>query len=334
MFPVIKMGETRDVLDGSYYTYATNSARTKFAVAAFFEDTAPLAASPYVLAETAYATDYSGRQLASKGDPTIAILTESGANGPLPIEMANASGTVIDLWTTSKTGLSLALSSTSVFSGTGELIGTVQSLVSGGSFDPPAKCPTGFVPVPGNAELGQPGFCVAKYEMSYADADAPDSTGGGTDWNTMHYVGTSKTIVSMANKYPIADITQPQAIDACQRAGYHLVTNREWLTVARDAESVGDNRSSGIVGNGGMFRGITGEGNGASSLGCDTASSTEKGPRAYVARAGMNTGKFGTAKQADCDSKRYHRLSNGSVVYDLAGNVWEHVNKMDTIDGI
>jgi hypothetical protein len=29
----------------------------------------------------------------------------------------------------------------------------------------PTTCPTGFIPVPGNTDFMQPGFCVAKYEM-------------------------------------------------------------------------------------------------------------------------------------------------------------------------
>jgi hypothetical protein len=41
----------------------------------------------------------------------------------------------------------------------------------------PTTCPTGFIPVPGNTDFMQPGFCVAKYEMSYSDAIIPDSTG-------------------------------------------------------------------------------------------------------------------------------------------------------------
>lgn len=51
--------------------------------------------------------------------------------------------------------------------------------------------------------------------MSYTDATTPDSTGGGTDWNTMHY-DASKKVVSEPGKFPIADITQPQAIAACK----------------------------------------------------------------------------------------------------------------------
>ena len=59
---------------------------------------------------------------------------------------------------------------------------------------------------------------------------------------------------------PIATLTHTQAIAACQSlgAGYHLVTNDEWMAAARSAESVADNWSGGAVGSGGMFRGNTG----------------------------------------------------------------------------
>jgi len=84
--------------------------------------------------------------------------------------------------------------------------------------------------------------------MTYSDADVPNSTGGGTDWNTVSYV-PGKQIVSQAGKYPIADINQTEAIAACQSmgVGYHLITNDEWMTLARNIESNGKNWSTGKV---------------------------------------------------------------------------------------
>lgn len=37
-------------------------------------------------------------------------------------------------------------------------------------------CPDGFVSVPGNPEFNTKAFCVAQYEMSYSDANTPNST--------------------------------------------------------------------------------------------------------------------------------------------------------------
>lgn len=85
--------------------------------------------------------------------------------------------------------------------------------------------------------------------MTYTDADTPNSTGGGTDWNSVAYV-PGKSIVSMPGKYPIAEINQAEAIDACMSMGngYHLITNDEWMTIARNIEANPSNWSSGTVG--------------------------------------------------------------------------------------
>jgi hypothetical protein len=47
--------------------------------------------------------------------------------------------------------------------------------------------------------------------MSYADADTPNSTLYGADYNTVSYV-QNKAIVSQAGKYPIVEINQLEAI--------------------------------------------------------------------------------------------------------------------------
>ena len=92
--------------------------------------------------------------------------------------------------------------------------------------------------------------------MTYSDADTPNSNGG--NWNTVSYI-PSKIPVSIPNKFPIADIIHTAAIAACQSmgAGYHLITNNEWMTIARNIEQQGDNWNTGIVGSGGIYRGIT-----------------------------------------------------------------------------
>ncbi|NDK09106.1 hypothetical protein EOM39_07775, partial [Candidatus Gracilibacteria bacterium] len=46
------------------------------------------------------------------------------------------------------------------------------------------------------------------------------------------------------------------------------------------------------------------------------------------------TTKWGSTKQSDCDSKRQLQLSNGEIIWDLAGNVWEHVNGANTLNSM
>lgn len=69
------------------------------------------------------------------------------------------------------------------------------------------------------------------------------------------------------------------------------------MTLARNIEQQGDNWSTGIVGSGGIYRGITDEANSTTSFGCDTSSSDGKGSRTYVAKPlAIDTTKFGTNK--------------------------------------
>ncbi len=110
------------------------------------------------------------------------------------------------------------------------------------------SCPSWFIAVPWNISLNTKEFCVAQYEMTYNDANTPDSIWWWGDWNTMHYDST-KTIVSMAWKYPITDLTQAQAIFECNKIWAHLITNNEWMTIARNIEWQNSNWSDWSVWN-------------------------------------------------------------------------------------
>jgi len=202
-----------------------------------------------------------------------------------------------------------------------------------GRLDAPKSCPTGFIAVPWNAEFMQPWFCVAKYEMSYESGTTPNSNRWATDWNTIKYSSTG-VLVSQAWLYPIAEITQIQAIAECKRIAGHLITNNEWMTIARNIEYNWSNWNSWQVGNGGLYKGIVAETNSLSSLWCFTADSNGSHMRSYVSTPlSSDTTKWGANKWNDCDSKRQHKLNNGEVIWDLAGNIMEHVNGRNTIEG-
>jgi len=49
---------------------------------------------------------------------------------------------------------------------------------------------------------------------------------------------------------PITRLNQATAIRACQQmgSGYHLITNNEYMTIARNIEQQGENRTGGVVG--------------------------------------------------------------------------------------
>jgi len=109
----------------------------------------------------------------------------------------------------------------------------------------------------------------------------------------------SNVAVSQVSGTPWVSIPQYSAsvldaIEVCSNLGNgsHLITNAEWTILARDIESVSSNWTSSVLN----------RGNSNSSAAMDGTS----------ALTGIN--------------KRTHTLSNGEVIWDLAGNVWEWTN--------
>jgi hypothetical protein len=190
----------------------------------------------------------------------------------------------------------------------------LSALISSKQPETRGECPDGFIRVPWNPEFSTKTFCVAKYEMSYNDGYTPNST--NWDWNTISYVAW-KQIGSQAWKYPIVDITQPQAIVACASMGvwYHLITNNEWMTIARNIEWVALNWSSGKIGQWNLSNGVSND----TSLWCAWQIDTT-----YPTKRATKTWKWTSDA---CNLKRKHKLTNGEEIWDLAWNVWEHVNK-------
>ena len=203
-------------------------------------------------------------------------------------------------------------------------------------------CPTGYVPVPGNAiyntnYASTGGFCVMKYEAKVdensdgiGDSNVSCIYDGGSynTWKAVNSDGTQKTgcdidfvnrtIVSSAQGYPLTYIAQDYSSDyidakrACAGLGnnYHLITNGEWMTIVRNIELQPQNWSSGVVGQGQLKSGNTGT--------AYTNGSYDGANPEYTAKTSADE----TAKLV---------LSNGSEVWDLSGNVWEWVDKTSTL---
>ncbi len=181
----------------------------------------------------------------------------------------------------------------------------------------PATFPNNWIKVPGNSTYNTSNFWVMKYEAKYdkvvngrgddaSDASCPADSGDGLDWRDSGCSDATK-IISSAYGSPIVHVTHTQAVSACTSIGAHLITNDEWMTIARNAEQVASNWSSGSVGTGCLFRGNNGT---ADSCGYN-GSDPEKG--------------------INRNSKAKLTLSNGEEIWDIAGNVWEHARK-DTSD--
>ena len=191
----------------------------------------------------------------------------------------------------------------------------------------PSDCPTGFVPVPGNHLYGtvgnKGGFCVAQFEMKVDQngdgiGDSNTSCKSSKDIYTWKNTGTNcayntgtRSLVSSAEGYPLTYINQTDSKLACESIGGHLITNEEWMTLARNIEIVPDNWSSGTVGQGSLKRGNTGYVvENVSYNGADPESGTGRNQLAML------------------------RLTNGSEVWDLSGNVKDWTDKTHIVPAL
>ena len=130
-------------------------------------------------------------------------------------------------------------------------------------------CDEGWIPF-GNR-------CVMKYEAS----------------------NTKTTPKSESGKAPLVSVTREEAKTACENINAHLMTNAEWMAIARDIEE-GDNWANNVL-NRGNF----------SSVAVEVANAKDD-------QAGSG------------DDKRTHNLSNGQIIWDFSGNVWEWVDEVRT----
>ncbi|MGD8373397.1 MAG: hypothetical protein PVI21_00895 [Candidatus Woesebacteria bacterium] len=150
-----------------------------------------------------------------------------------------------------------------------------------------ATAPTGYIRVPGNPKFGTTDFYVMKHEAKNVGG-VPTSQAASTPWGS---------------------ISQASAIDAARSLGpgYHLITEAEWMTIAYNALYVGSNWTGGSVGSGALFSGHN-DNNPGNALDADTNDAN---------------GYYGTGNVSPSNQRRTLTLSNGEVIWDLAGNVWE-----------
>ncbi len=167
------------------------------------------------------------------------------------------------------------------------------------------NCPSGYIPIPGSSTFNTNDFCVMKYEAKCATNAAP-TVGLSTPVTantTYDNAGTSglcttadnaKSPVSVSSGLPIGNISQANAVAYCQNIGGHLMTNAEWMTIARNVEQTAANWNGGVIGTSWVNRGN------------------------YTGTTALDGTTVGTSQ-----AKRSHTLSNGELIWDLSGNVSE-----------
>ncbi len=211
-------------------------------------------------------------------------------------------------------------------------------------YQPPSACPTWFIPIPWNKDFKQSGFCVAKYEMKQYTGDA--WSWNGTAWALLTWTANTPycsvstpcnatasrnftgAIISKSDGYPIVYLNQYNAMKACESmwTWYHLITNNEWMTIARNIESNNQNWWTGkymsMSGSSADYWGIN-QWESRQTL-YDGGIGALSGSSEYGYNAWVLSSSF--------ENKRTHKLTNGEIIWDFAGNVREHVNWWNTIN--
>ena len=195
-------------------------------------------------------------------------------------------------------------------------------------------CPEGFVRIPGSSTYQTKDFCIMKYEAK-CDVNG-DGTGDVSGLNTSYdgwdnsndpCFGKDRKIVSSAKGWPVTRISQADAKNYCKNMGWHLSTNAEWMTIARNIEKNSSNWCANNTGNdcGGNLENKMLTIGHSNDVFIDAAiqASENDNEACYSTTAkeiNLACGKPNT-------EKRTHLLSNGAVIWDFSGNVWEWIDQ-------
>ena len=157
------------------------------------------------------------------------------------------------------------------------------------SANPNISCPAGFIPVPGSIAYGTADFCVMKYEAKQADSITPISRAAGMPWVNINQNDAA---------------TYSKNVAGC--AGCHLITEAEWLTIAQNVLSVPGNWSTGTVGSGYIYSGHN-----------------DNAPANALAADSNDANGYAGETNTGGNQRRTLMLTNGQVIWDMAGNDYE-----------
>ncbi|MDD3083768.1 MAG: hypothetical protein PHP82_01985 [Candidatus ainarchaeum sp.] len=189
-------------------------------------------------------------------------------------------------------------------------------------------CPTGYILVPGSTYFDVNSFCVMKFNAKNVSG-VPTSQADSNPWS-----------LSVSSAYSTC---------ATLGEGYHLITNREWMVIARNIESTTINDMSiddeiqlavGHSDGGGFLAGT----NDPIISGCNLEKTMDDSDNIFATSSceirgdGINSmGYYGTGNQwtgsytsgSGQSQLRTFVLNNGEIIWDLAGNTHEVVDLME-----
>jgi hypothetical protein len=130
---------------------------------------------------------------------------------------------------------------------------------------------------------------------------------------------TKKLVLSDMNLAPTTDVTIQEAESYCKSLGekYSLVTNNQWISIANQIEQNPINWTGQKAYSGCLYQGN----NGHETIGTG---------KTIDSSCGYSTENNSIDYGPERDTRSIHTLTNGSIIYDFAGNVNEWV-KNDSI---
>jgi prepilin-type N-terminal cleavage/methylation domain-containing protein len=164
------------------------------------------------------------------------------------------------------------------------------------------SCPPNFIPVPGSATYGTSDFCAMKYDASQVGSSTTPISQPALPW------------VNISQTTAIANAPNTKNQDGTTCTSCHLLTEPEYMTIAQNVLSVASNWDNGAgvhaVGTGYIYSGHN-----------------DNAPANAIAPVADDTdGYNGTGNTAPSNQKRTLTLTNGQVIWDLSGNVYEWTN--------
>lgn len=169
-------------------------------------------------------------------------------------------------------------------------------------------CPTGYIQVLANTSLGvNNDFCVAQYEMKNVSSVAT-SQATGNPWVSISATNSWNACLALNTETGDAN----KLADTNNDGTYALISNAEWMTIARSIEDEASNWVGGVLNRGWA----------ASTSYGDSWTHSAVAPQ-------TNTNCLYSSAANTCASsgahkfKRTHTLKNGEEIWDFSGNVYE-----------
>lgn len=215
------------------------------------------------------------------------------------------------------------------------------------------SCPRGYVYL-GDTVLAdgtvEPAFCVSAGEMTvypnrsvYWWCNHPPSEQGRAGFYP--YAGACSDYLNSNLTFTLVSFENARGY--CKTYGERLITNRQWMALASSIALIPENWSSGVVGQGALYKGISGVvaladtdysavtsrceyGNLRKFIQASTSVyACQRAGLPQASNAGIDTS---TMRVVSSTVSRTHRLPNGQVIWDLAGNLAEWVDGTELDD--